>query len=324
MATAGCAGKGPKATTTLEEIVAKETSAQQETKAINERLFASVSSAPQVKDYVLGEGDLLQVSVFEADELKAETRVGARGSISLPLLGLVEVKGLSTREAEQKIEDLYRQKYLHNPHVGVFVKEQVAGKVTLLGALKKPGTYNYHSRQHLFDVLASAEGLSDTSGRTVQVRRAGDDPSHPTIFLIDLDDVIKGGRTELNIEIKSGDVIFVPLAGMIYVDGAVRKPGSYPIKDKMSIQEAIAAAGGFTTTAKESNIKLVRYTDAGNREVVQLGIQDIRKEVGHDIELKDRDVLFIETDKMEALLYGLRLNLGAGLFGIGYEPPPTQ
>ena len=71
-------------------------------------------------------------------------------------------------------------------------------------------------------------------------------------------------------EIKSGDVIYVPEAGTVYVDGAVKKPGSYPIKKQMSINEAIAAAGGLTMSANQDDVKLVRYMEGGRREVVQL------------------------------------------------------
>ena len=73
---------------------------------------------------MLGEGDFIQLSVFEAQELKAEGRISARGFITLPLIGAVEVKGLTTREAEQKVEAVYRAKYLQNPHVNIYVKRR--------------------------------------------------------------------------------------------------------------------------------------------------------------------------------------------------------
>lgn len=321
---AGCAGggSGPRPTATLDEVVARENGSKQEVKDINSKLFASVSNAPQAKDYLLGEGDLLQINVFEADELKTETRIGARGFVTLPLLGPVEVKDLTTREAEQKIEDLYRRKYLQNPHVSVFVKEQVSGKITLLGALNKPGTYSYMTRQRLLDVLALGEGLSDKAGRMVQVRRSVENAPQPTTYMVDLEEIIQNGQSDMNLEIKGGDVVYVPEAGTVYVDGAVRKPGNYPIKTAMSVQEAIAAAGGLSTTADEGDIKLVRANTDNTREVVKVSIKDLRQDSKQSLAVKDRDVIFVETNKMEALLYGLRFNVFGGLFGIGYQPPP--
>lgn len=318
----GCAprGTGPTPTTNLEAVLAREGGANQEIKAINQQLFATVSSAPQMQDYVLGEGDLIQVTVFEVPELSTETRMGARGTVSLPLLGAVDLKGLTIREAEEKIEQLYRVKYLQNPNVTVFVKEQVSGKITLLGAVNKPGTYGLLSRQRVLDVLAMAEGLSDKAGRTIQVRRTEEGQAKPSTFMIDLDEIIQEGHEEMNMEIRGGDVIYVPDAGTIYVDGAVRRPGNYPIRASMTIAEAIAAAGGFLSTANENNIKLVRLVDGGEREVIQVGMNELRKGTSRALEVKDRDVLFVETDRIEAILYGLRLNLGGGLFGVGYTP----
>ena len=322
----GCGVRnGPEPNAKLEDVVAQESGSKQEVRTINERLFASVKSAPTLKDYVVGEGDLLQVSVFEAQDLKSEARVGARGFICLPLIGSVEVNGLTTREAEQKIEELYRAKYLRNPHVSIFVKEQVSGKIILMGAFKKTGTFPYLSRQNLFEAMALGEGLADTAGKMVQVRRAARDSDRPGTFLIDLDELARGGGEELNIEIKSGDVIYVPEAGMIYVDGAVRKPGNYPIKKRMSIPEAIVAAGGFSPYAEEGAIKLVRAKGDGKPDVVQLSFKDLQQETsGHNIEVKDRDIIFVETNRAEAVIYGLQITGLGGIVGVGYRPPSAQ
>jgi polysaccharide biosynthesis/export protein len=322
----GCAIRsGPEPTAKLEDLVAQDTSARAEIKQINERFFAAVKSTPSIQDYVLGEGDLIQVSVFEAQELKSEARISARGFITLPLIGAVELKGLSTREAEQKIESLYRSRYLQNPHVSLYVKEQVSGRITFMGAVKKPGTHPYLGRQNLFEALASAEGLSENAGKMVQVRRIGADPNLPTTFLVDLDELAGGGSgNDLNMEIKSGDVIFVPEAGMIYVDGAVRKPGNYPMKKKMTIPEAIVAAGGFAVYAAEDRIKLVRKNTAGKVDVVQLSFKDLQMNSDKNIDVKDRDIIFVETNKMEAFMYGLQITGLGGIVGVGYQPPRPQ
>jgi polysaccharide export outer membrane protein len=159
----------------------------------------------------------------------------------------------------------------------------------------------------------------------VQVRRTGADPDHPTTFLVDLDELVSGGSgNDLNMEIKSGDVIYVPEAGMVYVDGAVRKPGNYPMKKKMSIPEAIVAAGGFAVYAAEDKIKLVRKNAAGKVDVVQLNFKDLQMQPEKNIDVKDRDIIFVETNKMEAFMYGLRVTGLGGIVGVGYEPPRPQ
>ena len=214
---------------------------------------------------------------------------------------------------------------MKNPHVNVFVREQVAGRITLMGALKKTGTFPYMARQNLFETLALAEGLSDTAGKTVQVRRSSGNDDRPTTFLIDLNGLAKGGGEELNIEIKRGDVVYVPEAGMVYVDGAVRKPGNYPIKKQMAIVEAIVSAGGFAPFADEKKIKLVRHDADGKPEIVQLSFKDLQeKSLGQNLEIKDRDIVFVETNMAQAVIYGLRITGLGGVVGVGYEPPHSQ
>lgn len=317
----GCAASsGPAPTATLDEVVAKTAPKKAAVDDLNAKLFASVQGAPEFQDYVLHQGDLITVSIFEAPELNTETRIGARGFATLPLLGPVELAGRTTSDAERHIEELYRQKYLQNPHVTIFLKEQFGGKITILGAVQKSGSYDYPARQNLLDVLALAGGLSEKAGRMVQLRRKVEDRDRPETYLIDLEQLIEEGRAELNMAVLPGDVIFVPEAGMVYVDGAVRKPGAYPIKKEMTVQEAIVQAGGLAKTADEGDIKLVRYQDDGSREVVKLALKDIQQGKAQQVTVQDRDVIFVETSTLQAMVYGLRLNLGMGLVGIGYTP----
>jgi polysaccharide export outer membrane protein len=334
----GCATQGPAPPKPLQEIktpqdkkipivpmeiITKEMRAQREIEALNDKLFSSVSSTPGAEDYAVCEGDLLQVTVFNADELKKEARVSAGGSVTLPLLGPVEVKGLTTRQVEERIEALYGKTYLENPRVDVFIKEHQGGKISLLGAVEKPGTYDYLARRRLLDVLALAGGLTDKSARIAQVRRPSSSPQVPPgTFIVDLDELLVRGRAELNIEILAGDVIFAPAAGVVFVDGAVRNPGNLQLQPGMTIQEAITGAGGFSKTADENNIKLVRYTDEGKREVVQIKFRDLGEQGSGPVHLKDRDLVFVETNKLQTLLYSIRFNLGNGLIGVGYAPPP--
>jgi polysaccharide biosynthesis/export protein len=145
-----------------------------DTEKLNERLFAAANLDTDPGDYLLGAGDLLQVTVFESQELNCKVRVSSRGYITLPLLGQVDVKGMSAREAEIHIEDLYGERYLQDPHVSVFVEAHVSQRVTLLGQVKNPGTYDYPTKLRLMDVMALGGGLSEQAGRTVQVRRPPD------------------------------------------------------------------------------------------------------------------------------------------------------
>lgn len=319
----GCGARGPKATTDIDQLANATATGSNaaEVAEINKQLYAAFTATPSYEDYVIGGGDLIQVSIFEAPDLNTETRVSARGGATLPLLNNVDIAGLSIREAEQHVENLYRQKYLQDPHVTIFVKEQFGSKITLMGALKKPGTYDYYARMNLMDVLALAEGLSDKAGRMVQVRRKGEAEAPPQALIIDLDQMIKEGDERLNVAIKGGDVVYVPEAGSVYVDGAVRKAGSYPILQEMSVQEAIVAAGGLQSFADAKDVKLIRYVGQGRREVAKLSLDDMQGGEGARLRVQDRDVIFVESSPTSAFFQGLRLTLGTGLVGVGYQPP---
>jgi polysaccharide export outer membrane protein len=260
---------------------------QDEIAQFNEQLFASARMNTDPSDYLLGSGDLLQIKVYEAEDLNTTVRISSRGYVTLPLLGAVLVKDMSAREAEETIENLYRVSYIKDPHVSIFVEEHFSRRVTLMGQFRNPGTYDYLSKQRLLDVMALGGGLSDIAGRVVQVRRYGGSPEGQSVFVVDLDQLIREGKSELNIEINSADVLFVPEAGTFFVDGAVRRPGSYHIKHKTTIQEAFLEAGGLAPYAN-----------------------------------KEQDILITEASTYGKLVHGVGIHIGVPGFGsVGYKNP---
>ena len=290
-----------------------------EVNRLNDRLFASVGTHVPQRDDLIGSEDLLHMTVFEAKDLETKARVNSRGCVTLPLLGEVEVKGLSAREAEEKIEDLYRRQYIKNPHVSIFVEERFSQRVTIVGQVKSPGTYDYLSKQRLMDVLALVGGLSDTAGRTVQIRRIGSEPGEHGMFIVDLDELINEGRTELNVEINGGDVIYVPEAGVYFVDGAVRRPGTYRIKEKIALREALIAAGGFASYANKDSVLLIRNKKGSEPKVTEI---DLREPDRSELDIKDRDVIIAKDSTWGKMFHGTGINFGIpGFFWIGYHSP---
>jgi polysaccharide export outer membrane protein len=178
------------------------------------------------------------------------------------------------------------------------------------------------SKQRLLDVMALGGGLSDIAGRVVQIRRYSSSQEGQSVFFVDLDQLIKEGRSELNIQINSGDVLFVPEAGTFLVDGAVRRPGAYHIKHKTTVQGALLEAGGLAPYANKDKATLLRYSENGTREMIGL---DLTKEETMELEVKDRDVLITEASAFGKLTHGFNFTLGLpGLGGFGYRDPETR
>jgi polysaccharide export outer membrane protein len=111
------------------------------------------------KEYRVGPNDLIDVEVFDLDNLKRTVRVNAAGAISLPLIGAVTVAGLTSQEAEARIADRYREKYLQNPQVSVFIKEFTTERITVEGAVVKPGIFPLSGQITLLRALAMAGGF---------------------------------------------------------------------------------------------------------------------------------------------------------------------
>lgn len=289
-----------------------------ETDKLNEQLLSAAQINTDPSDYLLGSGDLLQVTVFESEDLTAKVRVSSRGFITLPLLGQIEVKDMTARDAEVYIERLYQEKYIKNPHVSVFVEEHFSQRITLIGQFKTPGTYDYLSKMRLLDVMALAGGLNENASHTAQIRRMGKSKQSQTI-LVDLERIVTEGRDELNIEINGGDVIFIPEAGMFFVDGAVRKPGAYHIKNRTKLVEALSVAGGLAPYAKTETIILVRHMKGGDRKVLELKIDDLDVQ---DTPVADRDLILVRSSGTSKFFHGLGLTLGIpGVAGFGYSNP---
>nr|WP_254201262.1 polysaccharide biosynthesis/export family protein [Lysobacter sp. MMG2] len=132
----------------------------------------SVVDALGRSEYRIGPSDLLTVTVFQVDDLNREVRVNNAGLISLPLVGAVDVAGRTVGEIEELLAERYSERYLRTPQVSVFVKEFSSQRVTVSGAVKKPGIYPMASRLTLVQSISLAEGLSEIgSERNVLVFR---------------------------------------------------------------------------------------------------------------------------------------------------------
>ncbi|KLJ00723.1 polysaccharide biosynthesis/export family protein [Luteimonas sp. FCS-9] len=112
-------------------------------------------------DYRIGAQDLLEVSVFGVQELNRQARVNSNGQITLPLIGAVMAGGRTIPELETELAQRYADGYLQNPQVSIFVKEYTSQRVTLEGAVKKPGIYPLTGRTTLLQAVAMAEGLDE-------------------------------------------------------------------------------------------------------------------------------------------------------------------
>ena len=163
--------------------------------------------APSVEDYRIGPQDLLELQVFGIDALNRTVRVNSRGSISLPLVGLVPAAGLTSEQLEEALAAKLAKDYLQNPQVSVFIKEFTSQRVTVEGAVKKPGVYPLKGRTSLLQTLATAEGLTSVADTTVRVFRTDAITGNRSTLEFDLEQ-IRSGETPDPL-VRNDDIIQV-------------------------------------------------------------------------------------------------------------------
>jgi polysaccharide export outer membrane protein len=332
---AGCTRKQLQPNVTLEEFEHSTSSAQASGRdpQMPEGSFTSAQSAPasdEIADYVLGAGDLISITVYEVAELNTEARVSSRGLITMPLLGQVPVQGLTALEAEKKIEQDLTRDYMHEAHVTLFVKERVSQQITIVGAVKNPGSYETKATKRILEVLSMAGGLNKAAGDTVYITRHKKDGNE--VFLVDMEKLLEEGRVDMNMFVQGGDMIFVPQSDVVQVEGAVWSPGPVKIEGRLTIDEAIAAAGGLAQYADEDDIKLIRKDQEGKRQIIQLTMDDIqamKQEQNPEIKsgpwqqlmLQDGDVIYAEASGMRSFYSGVGFTLGFLGTGVQYRNP---
>lgn len=288
-----------------------------EAQELNRKLIQESFSSDVAVDYLIGPGDLLSIEVLEAPDLNTEARVSTQNTISFPLLGKVEVGGLTSQDAEQRITELLTEKYMNDPHVVVAIKEFRSQRVAVIGSVKNPGTYELLGKGNLLDALALAGGLTDNASQIAYVTRKGKQGKEKSVQ-IDLNELLDEGQTDLNVPINMGDVVYVPEAGVVYVDGAVNNPGTFKIQNDMTVSQAVTAAGGLSKTAEDSDVKLIR-NKKGEMQVTAVDLEQIKEGNAQDIVLEDQDVVVVGKNAIRSFFDTIRLGLFFPPFSVGVQ-----
>jgi polysaccharide export outer membrane protein len=234
-------------------------------------LLLLVPATGRAEEYVIGDGDLLKITVYDNPDLTTEARVGGDGKITFPLIGDVDVRGLTVIEAQKKIALLLGDGFIKNPQVSVFVSEYKSKKVTALGEFTKPGLIELHGNATLMEVISNAGGLTLNAGETLVIKRQilkpGSDRKEDVSITVDLDKLLTQGDVSANVTVLDGDSIYVPLASFVYVTGEVKTPGAYKITKGLTVLRAITLAGGFTQKAWKGRTTVIRKTDKGEKTI---------------------------------------------------------
>jgi polysaccharide export outer membrane protein len=248
---------------------------------------------------VLGPGDELEVTVYGAPDLSGHARVSNDGNISIPLIGSVRVSGLSSSEAEANIEaELRKNNILNDPHVSVYAKEYTNSGISVAGEVAKPGFYSVLGPHRLFDVLQAAGGPTDRAANKVVISRR--DQTDPITLSISKDPAEMAAS---NVELRPGDTVVVPRAGIVYVLGEVTRPGGYVLNSTggVTVLQVVAVAGGTTHVASAGKTRLLRKTENGFQEQ-RVDVKKLLRGKIRDIAVRDQDILFVPSSAVKEAL----------------------
>lgn len=232
-------------------------------------LLFSAANAADAREYALGSGDVIRVTVFQNPDLTVETRVTENGSITYPLIGAVNVGGLTLPATEKLIADRLREGgFVLKPQVNVLLLQIRGNQVSVLGQVNRPGRYPIEiAGTTVTDILATAGGASVNGADVVTL--VGTRNGQPYRTEIDIPSLFLPEGIKADITVQGGDILYVHRAPVFYIYGEVNRPGSYRLERGLSVMQAIAQGGGITLRGTDKRIKLHRKNDSGNVETVE-------------------------------------------------------
>jgi len=259
-------------------------------------IFPLAAQEKFTQEYRVGPKDLLEISVFGADELSRTVRVSEDGKVSLPLLGEVLVDGLTKSELEKKLAGLLGEKYVQNPQVTVFIREYQSKRVSVLGAVEKPGPYQLLGRQTLMQIVSEAGGLTRDAGNDIIIIRQLPDGTS-TSLRISIDELFLKGDAKLNVPLEAGDIVNIPVDKIVavYVFGQVKNPGALQVKKSAlpTLLQAIAQAGGFTDRASRGGVIIKRKDATGKEKEIKVNARSILNNKQKDVPLLENDTVYV-------------------------------
>lgn len=210
-------GSGGTALTTASIDDGKPRIAAKSARKLAEQVTAA--SQPGNLGYKIGPQDVIDFSVFKAPELQRNVQVSENGTVNLPLIGEIPASGRTASELEKDVAARLGKKFLQNPQVSIAVREYNSQRVTLEGAVKKPGVYPLRGKTTLLQVVAMAEGFTDVGDATVVIFRQ--DRGQRTAAKFDLADIRSGASSDP--ALQAGDTIVAPTSATKETFAAIMK-----------------------------------------------------------------------------------------------------
>jgi polysaccharide export outer membrane protein len=241
---------------------------KQSQKQVQKQSDVASAAQEQPGDYRLGPGDSIKVQVYQSPDLTVETRVSESGIINYPLVGRIDIGGLTVPDAESRIaQALKHRNILKAPQVNINITQVRGSQVAVLGQVNKPGRFPLEAMNvRVSDMVAAAGGITPQGDDVVVV--SGIRNKKPFRKSIDVAQLFAGKGGNDDVLVAPGDTIYVSKAPVYYIYGEAQKPGYYRVERGMTVMQAIAAGGGITPRGSQNRLELTRTGSDG--KVVEL------------------------------------------------------
>jgi len=292
---------------------------------VTEEIRPMMDSAT-TEEYVLGNGDKLEITVYRHPELTKEVTVRPDGMITYPMVGNLVANGRTASDLSADIKEKLTV-YLRSPEVTVVVMEFNSRKVLVLGEVTSPGSFKIEAGDRLLDILTQAGWMVQEQGHnTVNIMR-----EDGSVIRADMDALLYQTDTSQNILLNKNDTIFVPrsitseeeASSKVTAYGEVSTPGiyDYPLDGKLTVKDVLLMSGGVTENSAQNRGRIIRAN--GDVQVVNLQALIYDGDISQDYIMNPGDSLFVPR-KQEVEVYVLGMVSSPGLYVISERPNVLQ
>jgi polysaccharide export outer membrane protein len=242
--------------------------------------FSPASNTPVPANYIIGPGDELVVQLYGKENAEYRLTVGRDGKIVIPKLGPISIATMSFSEAKTFLAE-HIKKQIIGVELSLTMGELRSMRIFVMGEAHKPGAYNVSSLSTITHGLFVSGGVSDIASlRNIQLKRAG-----KLVQTLDLYDLLNYGDTSSDVLLQPSDTIFIPpIERTVSIDGQVRRPAIYELKNEETLLDVMKLAGGKLAEGYEGAVNVRRFIDG---EQIQL-----------TVDLKDENINVADGDRV--------------------------
>ena len=259
--------------------------------------LTAVGDLPLPNDYKISLRDQFIVILSGSKDAIFNLNVKLDGTILFPELGAISVVGLSLQEVKDKLSQLIEQSYI-GVNIDVSMQNLSAKKITIVGAVKTPGTYLINPFSTITSALAYSGGVSEIGSlRDIKLIR-----SNKVVLSFDLYDLLIKGDRSKDLTLEAGDTLLIDAASkFVEISGAVKRPAIYEILEGETLEDIVDFALGFNQTANKTNIS-ISFLDLKQSQIVKKNVSSLNQSLTNALSINVFD--YLSEDKSDIQVLG--------------------